>query len=102
MPIIYDGMINNYYNPPKFGSGFNNHGFRRKKLAFNSLYSGQAFRDFGNNVVLGDSIHMKPEFKAEKKDKAEKEVKQQEALDTIIKKTARTKEDIIGSGFKMC
>lgn len=96
MPIIFSGQEDRYYNPPKFGYGFG-HGFTKKKASYNSFYNGGAWRDFGNNVVLGNKL--KPEFIAEKKIK---EALQQQAMDTIIKKTARTKEDVIGNGFKFC
>lgn len=99
MTIIFNGQANSYYNPPvttkgipKFGGGF-----RKKKLAFSSIYQGGAWRDFGNNVVIGsgDAIETKKqEFKAREK--------QQEAMDKIIKNTTRTKEDIIGGAFKIC
>lgn len=101
MPIIYSGQVDSYYHPPKFGTGFS----KKKTLAFNSLYSGGSWRDFGNVIGSGSKENKKQEFIAQQK--------QQDALDKIIKNTAttgrkasRTKEDIIGtmhgSGFKVC
>ena len=110
MPTIYDGQQKEYftipttsYGIPKFGFGF-----RKKKGQFYNLYNGQAFRDFGNNIVLGSAI------KEDKKKEFTAQLKQQEAIDKIISKTSqashdtakktvtRTKADITGNGFKMC
>ena len=96
MPVIYDYQLNQFYNPPKFGTGLR--GFIGKPPSY-----GGAWRDFNSNVVIGDSLNkkMKQEFEAT--------VKQQKALDEIIKNTTtklptnfRSKLDIIGDGFKMC
>ena len=94
MPIIYDGQLNNYYATMNT---------KKKKLAFYTIYTGGAWRDFGNNVILGNGIQLKPEFQAKMKtEQKQKEIKEQETLDKIVKKT-RTKEDIVsGGGFKIC
>jgi hypothetical protein len=90
MPIIFDGQYERTYCPPKFGTGFQH----RK----NGIYKGGAWRDFGNNVVIGSGKPDKANFIAQQK----KEAVQQGALDRIIK-NARTKEDIISGGaFKVC
>ena len=112
MPTIYDGQQKEYftipttsYGIPKFGFGF-----RKKKGLFYNLYNGQAFRDFGNNIVLGSAVKSE-----DKKKEFTAQLKQQEAIDKIISKTSqnshdttakktvnRSKADITGNGFKMC
>ena len=100
MPTIYDGQQKEYFTIPTTSNGIPKFGFglRKKKGLFNNLYNGQAFRDFGNNIVLGSAV------KAEdKKKEFIAKVKEQEAIDKIISKTAsRSKADITGSWFKMC
>jgi hypothetical protein len=96
MPTIYDGQLKDYFTVPTTSNGVPKFGFgfRKKKGPFNNLYNGGAWRDFGNNIVLG-SGNKKEEFTAQ--------VKQQEKIDKIISKsTPRTKAEITGSGFKMC
>lgn len=91
MPVIYETQTDQFYNPPKFGTGLS----KKKRPMF-----GGAWRDFNSNVVIGNSIKKKQEFEAI--------AKQQKALDEIIKnttvptKTVRSKSDIIGDGFKWC
>ena len=69
-----------------------------------------AFRDFGNNVVIGNG--KKEEFEAEAKVKelmdnaikgiVEKDIKNRENLKEILEKSvpARTKSEVMGNGFK--
>lgn len=108
MPTIYDGQQKEYFTAPTTSNGIPKigFGFRKKKGLFNNLYNGGAWREFGNNIVLGSAVkadNKKKEFTAQ--------IKQQEAIDTIINKTSRsehnakatrTKQDITGNGFKMC
>ena len=81
MPVIYDDQYDRHYNPPKFGTGL-----RKKKTAFTTLYTGYAFRNFGNNVVIGSAIPRKQdklEFLAEKKAKQLKQEKQTNVLGVV-------------------
>lgn len=100
MPTIYDGQQKDYFTAPTTSTGVPKFGFgfRKKKGQFNNLYNGGAWRDFGNNIVLGSAVkseNRKKEFTAQ--------VKQQEAIDKIISRTTpRTKSEITGNGFKMC
>jgi len=107
MPFIFEGQASNYYNAPtmangipKFGSGF-----RKKGFIYQTDYQGGAWRDFGNNVVIGNSINKKFD-----KEKFITQVKQHAAVDKIIASAnPRTKEDIMqnksstsGKEFKSC
>ena len=110
MPTIYDGQQKEYFTIPTTSNGIPKFGFgfRKKKGLFNNLYNGGAWRDFGNNIVLGSAV------KEDKKKEFTAQLKQQEAIDKIISKTSqnshdtakktvtRTKADITGNGFKMC
>jgi hypothetical protein len=86
---------------PKFGSGF-----RKKGSIYQTDYQGGAWRDFGNNVVIGNSIKKK----IDKEEFITKVKQQQAAVDKIIASAnPRTKEDIMqnksstsGKGFKLC
>ena len=95
MSIIYPGQASNYKKKPLFGgSGFKN----KAPLCFGSLYSKSgagAFRDFGNNITLGNSL---------KKQQFEAEEKVNKVTDNVAEKF-RNKSDLqdytaSGNGFK--